>query len=169
MNFCNVTKTHSRIDTIFYMIYVSLKDHREYINYFFFGFSIIPAIVPIGIPYFLFAISAKVILNADDIIDLIQNFACLFVILQFDDIMMSFLDFFPFRAFVDDVLKFKSSRGPSIYSILSDYPDELSNIIKRTEPIEFDYIQSICECQTFFMKKIAMQGISVLIKERRNY
>ncbi len=61
-----------------------------------------------------------VILNAQEVLDLVQNFAGLYVILEFDNIMFKFIDLFPWRTFLQIVLNVEII-GISINGVAHDF------------------------------------------------
>ena len=134
------------VDTIFYSLKIALSIKSRAFGIISFVFGVLPPLVQIGISYLLFMISIKLILGTSDIVDLIQNFAGLYSVLQFDDIIMNFLDFFPFRIFLDNVLKSKAGQG--FHNYISHYqsPEKISEVVLKSGMFEFNYNESFCQC-----------------------
>jgi len=135
------------VDTLFYSIKIASWFHNFWFKTPAICFGVLPSIIQIGISYVLFLISIKLIFSAVDIVSLITNFAGLYAILQFDDIMMMFMDFFPFRIMLDKLFKMKIEKNQNFYDMLSRSPEKLSESVLKVGDFEFNYNESFCECE----------------------
>lgn len=138
------------VDSIFYSLKIALSIKSPTFGIISFIFGVFPPLVQIGISYLLFMISIELILGTSDIVDLIQNFAGLYSILQFDDIVMNFLDFFPFRTFLDNVLKSKAGQGFRNYIAHYKSPEKISEVVLKSGMFEFNYNEAFCQCGSNF-------------------
>jgi hypothetical protein len=120
---CMISKELSQgLNTFFYIISLCIKvkknDHKR--DFFFGILSLIMPLIQIMTTFFLCRISIQVILGSDSTIDIVQNFAGLYVILEFDNIMYSFLSLLPWRTFLQLVITIEIS-GMSINNMANSY------------------------------------------------
>lgn len=81
--------------------------------------SLVMPTVQVVCVFLLFDVSFDIIYNTDDILNLVQNFAGLYVILEFDEITFRFIHLFPWRSFLQIILRTKILWLGSIMSIFS--------------------------------------------------
>ena len=94
------------------------------------------------------------IINSEDTISLIQNFAGLFVVIQFDDVIMQFLDIFPFRNFIDNMFQkknyFRETKNEffafSVYKLCGIKPEILKLTIRSSDEFSFNFNEIFCTC-----------------------
>ena len=66
----------------------------------------------------LLQVSVLIILSSTETLDLIQNFAALYIILEFDNLIFKFIDIFPWKSMVFLILSVKTFRTFSLEKIL---------------------------------------------------
>lgn len=106
---CMVAKELSQgINTFFYIVSLIKTRIVKYKNYggSFFGIlSLCMPTIQIITVFLLGRISLQVILSSESTLDLVQNFAGLYVILEFDNIMFEFINLFPWRSFLQFIIE----------------------------------------------------------------
>ena len=80
-------------------------------------FLIFP-IIQIVVVILLLQVSVLIILSSTETLDLIQNFAALYIILEFDNLIFKFIDIFPWKSMVFLILSVKTFRTFSLEKIL---------------------------------------------------
>ena len=62
--------------------------------------SLIFPIIQITVVIFILKVATVIILTVSDPVELIQNFAGLYIILEFDNIIMKFIDIWPWKSMI---------------------------------------------------------------------
>ena len=154
------TEMSQGVNSFYYVCFLSRKIRKAngcfetFIHSLMFLFGILSPIFQILISFFLLQITLFVIINSEDTISLIQNFAGLFVVIQFDDVIMQFLDIFPFRNFIDNMFQkknyFRETKNEffafSVYKLCGIKPEILKLTIRSSDEFSFNFNEIFCTC-----------------------
>lgn len=140
------------INTLFYLtnllyksiksdVIIDLKGWRRIRPYIFIAFSGISFLFPLiqtCVVVLLLNISVLVILQCTGTLDLIQNFAGLYIILEFDNLVLKFMDIFPWKSLIFEILNVKFLKGFSSEKILRSICLDTKQLIKTLEEDEIE-------------------------------
>ena len=121
-------------------------------------FMIFP-IIQIVVVILLLQISVSIILSSDETLDLIQNFAALYIILEFDNLIFKFVDIFPWKSMVFLILSVRTFKRYSLDKILRSVCLDTKKLF---EPLETKEI-NINFSKEFGIMSYFLVGIKILV------